>query len=537
MNAKTEMSGMNPIMFEQDMRLRTVPNLLSFAADAYGGRPFLRETGSSEWLTFAGALHSAKALARGLAALGIEPGELIPVMLPNGIDYALTWFALNLRAAAYLSVNTSLMGELLAKQFSLARARVWIVGAAYLPVLALLPAALRASVEVLVVVGDGEPEGWNRVVKFQTLFDEHGPDPVEPVGFLDVCAVGFTSGTTGPSKGVMVPHGQAVSTGLSFASVVGLTDTDVLYSPLPMFHGMATRMGLLPTLSRGSRMVLGHRFSGTRFWDEVIEADATVAQIIFSLPAVLLGQPPSTRDRAHRVTRMFNAHHNPAFRERFGVEFLESFAMSEIGLVTASPLAEQRPGSAGRARPDWEVAIVDADGFPVPDGTAGEIVCRPKLPGLMMRGYLHQPDQTVETTRDLWFHTGDIAQRDTDGYIWFLDRARERIRRRGENISSLEIEDAVRLHPDIADAAAVAHPASAGEDDIRLLVVPRGGCAVAPTALHGWMLDRMPRFMVARYIEVVAALPYTATNKVEKSRLIAAGLGPDCWDSEQDGTR
>ena len=544
MNARTEMPGqmempgMNPVMFEQDMRLRTVPNLLGFAADAYGERPLLRETGSSEWLTFAGALRSAQALARGLAGLGIGPGDLVPVMLPNGIDYALTWFALNLRAAAYLSVNTSLMGDLLANQFALAGARVWIVGSAYLPMLASLPAELRASAEVLVVVGDAERDaergGWNRVVRLQTLFDEHGPDPAEPVGFLDVCSVGFTSGTTGPSKGVMVPHCHAVSSGLSFARVVGLTEVDVLYSPLPMFHGMSTRMGLLPTLLRGGRMVLGQRFSGTRFWDDVIEADATVAQIIFSVPAVLLGQPPSSRDRAHRVTRMFNAHYNPAFRERFGVEFLESFAMSEIGLVTASPLAEQRPGSAGRAHPDWEVAVVDADGFSVPDGTPGEIVCRPKQPGLMMRGYLHQPDRTVDTTRDLWFHTGDIGRRDADGYIWFLDRVRERIRRRGENISSFEIEQAVRCHPDISDVAAVAHPASAGEDDIRLLVVPRAGGDVTPSALHGWMLDQMPRFMVARYIEVVTALPYTATNKVEKARLIAAGLGTDCWDSEKD---
>ena len=521
-------------MFEQDLRLRTVPNLLSFAADAYGERPFLRESGSPTWLTFTGALRSAQALARGLAGLGIGRGDLVPVMLPNGLNYALTWFALNLRAAAYLSVNTSLMGDLLANQFALARARVWIVGAAYLPMLASLPAELRASVEVLVVVGDAEPEGWNRVVRFQTLFEEHGPDPAELVGFLDVCSVGFTSGTTGPSKGVMVPHCHAVSSGLSFAWVVGLTKVDVLYSPLPMFHGMSTRMGLLPTLLQGSRMVLGQRFSGTHFWDDVIEADATVAQIIFSVPAVLLAQSPSPRDRAHRVTRMFNAHYNPAFRERFGVEFLEAFAMSEIGLVTASPLAEQRSGSAGRAHPDWDVAIVDEDGFAAPDGTAGEIVCRPKRPGLMMRGYLHQPDRTVEATRDLWFHTGDIARRDADGYVWFLDRTKERIRRRGENISSFEIEAAVRRHPDIADAAAVAHPASAGEDDIRLLVVPRSGGEVTPAALFRWMSHQMPRFMVARYIEVVTALPYTATNKIEKTRLIAAGLGTDCWDSEKD---
>ncbi len=264
----------------------------------------------------------------------------------------------------------------------------------------------------------------------------------------------------------------------------------------------------------------------------MIEADATVAQIIFSIPSVLLAQPSGPQDRAHRVTRMFNAHHSEAFERRFGVKLVEAFAMSEIGIVTASPPGEQRPGSAGRAHPDWDMAIVDEDGLPVPDGSAGEIVCRPRLPGLMMRGYLHQPERMAEATRDLWFHTGDIARRDADGYYWFLDRAKERIRRRGENISSAEIEAAVRRHPDIADAAALAHPAREGEDDIRLLVVPRDGCTLAAPALHAWLLAELPRFMVARYVEIVPDLPYTATNKVEKARLIAAGLGADAWDAE-----
>ncbi len=522
--------------FEWDYRLRTIPNVLAFAADTYGDRPFLREAGSPEWLSFAGVHRRAGDLAAGLAQVGIGPGDNVPLMLPNGIDFALTWFALNLRGAAYLGINTSLVGELLARQFALARARVWLVHADYLPALDALPDELRATVEILVVAGlpvDGEPAGWTRIVRLEALMDRSAPpcDPV-PVHFLDVCTVGFTSGTTGPSKGVMVPHAQAFASALSFARALELTPEDVLYSPLPMFHGMSTRMGLLPVLLVGGRMVVGKRFGGSRFWAEVIEADATVAQILFSIPGVLLAQPPGPQDRAHRVTRMFNAHTNDAFRQRFGVEFVEAFAMSEIGLVATSTVAEQRPGSAGRVLPDWELAIVDADGLPMPEGEAGEIACRPRKPGLMMRGYLHQPDRVLDAVRDLWFRSGDIARLDADGYLWFLDRAKERIRRRGENISSLEIEEAVRRHPQVSDAAALAYPAREGEDDIRLLVVPREDCTVAASALHGWMCGTMPRFMVARFIEIVPALPYTATNKVEKARLIAAGLGPGAWDAE-----
>jgi crotonobetaine/carnitine-CoA ligase len=522
-------------VFQQDVRARTVPNLLEFAARTHGDRPFLRETGSSVWLSFADALRSSRALARGLARLGVKRGDNIPFMLPNCLEFVTAWFAVNLRAASYVSVNTSLIGDLLANQFAIGRARLWVVHADYLPTLETLPEALRAAVEALVVVGlaaEHRPQGWARIVPFEALSDESGTEPAEASHFLDIGAVTFTSGTTGPSKGVTVTQAQAVSSALTFSSLVDLKADDVIYTPLPLFHGMATRMGMLPALLTGCSIVLGKRFSGSRFWGEAIEADATVAQIIFSIPNVLLAQPPDPRDRAHRVTRMFNAHHTEAFQQRFGVRLVEAFGISEVGLFIASPFAEQRAGSAGRAHPDWEVAIMDEDGLPVPADGAGEIVCRPRLPGLMMRGYLHQPERTVEATRDLWYHTGDIARRDADGYYWFLDRAKERIRRRGENISSMEIEDCVRGHEDVADVAALAHPAREGEDDIRLLVVPRAGCAISEPALHVWLRGRLPRFMVPRYIEVVPALPYTATNKIEKSRLMAAGLAPGAWDAD-----
>ena len=519
--------------FQQDLRARTVPNVLDFAARTNGERRFLRESGASDWLSFADAHRRSHALARGLARLGVQHGDFVPLMLSNCPDFVLAWFAINLRGAAYIGVNTSLIGDLLASQFAMGRARVWVVGSEHLPAVERLSSELRATVETLVVVGEpaSAPQGWRNVVAFGDLAEE-GPDASVPVGFLDIAAVGFTSGTTGPSKGVASTQCQSVSSALSFMRVVDLQADDVIYTPLPLFHGMSSRMGMLPAMLLGCPIVLGRRFSGSRFWADAIEAEATVAQIIFSIPNVLLAQPSGPQDRAHRVRRMFNAHHTDAFFQRFGVQLAECFGISEVGLFIASPLAEQRAGSAGRVHPDWEVQIQDAQGFALPDGEAGEIVCRPKLPGLMMRGYLNQPDRTVEATRDLWYHTGDIARRDGDGYYWFLDRAKERIRRRGENISSMEVEDAVRAHADVADVAALAHPARAGEDDIRMLIVPQPERTIDPQALHAWMAGRLPRYMVPRYIEVVPSLPYTATNKVEKSKLMAAGLAPHAWDAE-----
>lgn len=522
-------------VFTRDIRTRTVLNLLESAVARHGAKPFLRESGSSDWITCEAALQRARAIGGGLQSCGVKRGDLVPFMLPNGVDYVLGWFGVNCAAAAYISINTSLIGPLLAAQFALGRSKVWVVHADYLPVVDALPDSLRDAVETLIVAGPmpaGTADRWKHVVAFADLPAQGMWLPPEPVTFTDLAAVTFTSGTTGPSKGVMITHAQAITSALTFSHVVGLGPADTIYTPLPMFHGMSTRMGMLPALLTGCRIVAGKRFSGTRFWSEAIEAEATVAQIIFSIPAVLMAQPPGPQDRAHRVTRMFNAHHTDGFQERFGAELVEAFGISEVGLFIASAPGEQRPGSAGRALPDWDVDLVDADGVSVPDGQAGEIVCRPRLPGVMMRGYLNQPERTVEATRDLWYHTGDIGRRDKDGYYWFLDRAKERIRRRGENISSLEIETCVRGNPAVGDVAALAHPAREGEDDIRLLVVPQPGCTVSAPDLHGWLQARLPRYMVPRYIEVVAGLPYTATNKIEKSRLMAAGLGPDAWDGE-----
>ncbi len=522
-------------VFKRDVRARTVLNLLDAAAASHGSKPFLRESGSPEWISFDGALHRARAIGGGFQACGVRRDDLVPFMLANGSDYILAWFGVNCAAAAYISVNTSLVGPLLAAQFALGRSKVWVVQADYLPAVEALPQALRDTVETLVVAGpipEGTASRWKHVVAFADLPGQGAWTPPEPIGFTELTAITFTSGTTGPSKGVMITHGQAISSALTFSEITGLGPADTIYTPLPMFHGMSTRMGMLPALLTGCRIVSGKRFSGTRFWSEAIEAEATVAQIIFSIPAVLMAQPPGPQDRGHRVTRMFNAHYTEGFQERFGAELVEAFGISEVGLFIASPPGQQRAGSAGRALPDWDVDLVDADGVSVPEGQAGEIVCRPRLPGVIMRGYLNQPDRTVEATRDLWYHTGDIGRRDDDGYYWFLDRAKERIRRRGENISSLEIENCVRGNPTIADVAALAHPAREGEDDIRLLVVPQPGGAVSAPDLHGWLQSRLPRFMLPRYIEVVPSLPYTATNKIEKSRLMSAGLGPDAWDVE-----
>jgi crotonobetaine/carnitine-CoA ligase len=257
-----------------------------------------------------------------------------------------------------------------------------------------------------------------------------------------------------------------------------------------------------------------------------------VAQTLPPMTAMLKALPPSDQDRQHGVTRMYNSRADEEFEARFGVRLIEAYGMTEIGLPIYSAFPDRRQGAAGKIHPDWEMAIVDEWDEPVPMGTPGELVFRPKVPWLMMQGYVGRPDATLEALRNLWFHSGDIGRQDEDGYVFFIDRRKERIRRLGENISSFDIESLVCAHPDVRECAALAHPAALGEDDVRIVVV-KAPCAVLTAAtLYEWMTGVMPRYMLPRYIEFTLALPRTATNKIEKLKLTTAGLAPDVWDRE-----
>jgi carnitine-CoA ligase len=207
--------------------------------------------------------------------------------------------------------------------------------------------------------------------------------------------------------------------------------------------------------------------------------------------------------------------------------------MTETGLIVFTDYPDRREGAAGRLHEDWEAIIVDENDVPVPAGSVGEIAVRPRRPFIMMQGYLEKPDATIQACRNLWFHTGDMARVDEDGYFYFVDRKKDRIRRRGENISSWDVENFVGAHPDVAECVALPYPADAGEDEVRVVVVFKDGALVTPVDLAAWLEDRMPAFMLPRYIEEMSELPRNPTSKVEKYKLVERGLGPDTHDRER----
>jgi crotonobetaine/carnitine-CoA ligase len=355
----------------------------------------------------------------------------------------------------------------------------------------------------------------------------------------DTTAILYTSGTTGPSKGVCCPQAQFYWWARSTAAMLGgLREDDVLYTCLPLFHTNALN-ACMQALTHGCRIVVGPRFSASRFWSRIVEADATVTYLLGAMISILAKTPPSELDRGHRV-RVALAPATPAelhalFHERFGVVLRDGFGMTETNAVIGARDGSSRPGTMGVVMPGYEAKVVDADDNEVPDGTAGELVLRADEPFAFATGYWRMPEETVESWRNLWFHSGDRVVRNPDGSFRFLDRMKDAIRRRGENISAWEVEQVLQSHPDVASAAVVPVPSELGEDDVLACVVPREGASLDPVELIRHCEPRLSYFAIPRYVEVLDALPLTENGKVRKVVLRERGVTESTWDREAAG--
>jgi crotonobetaine/carnitine-CoA ligase len=306
---------------------------------------------------------------------------------------------------------------------------------------------------------------------------------------------------------------------------------------------LARTLGVVPTLLHGAHMVVEERFSASSFWSRAREVDATIVHGIFGMVPILLGQPESADDRRHRIRTFYigPSKLTVPFRKRFGIHLVEVFGATETGIVTCTPYGEFREGSCGRVnQASWELRLVDDRDEPVPPGEIGEITVRPRAPWAIMPGYWGKPDATVEAFRNLWFHTGDFGRQDEDGYVFFVDRKKDAIRRRGENISSFEVEASVNAHPAVLESAAIAVPSAVTEDDVKVCVVLRAEAELDPAELIRFLDQRLPYFAVPRYVEVVPALPKTPNEKVRKVELRRAGrngITETTWDRELHGVR
>ena len=485
-------------------------------------------------------MHDAVArLAGALTAAGIGPGDRVAVMAENRLEVLDAWLACGWLGAVLVPVNTATRGPQLEHCITNSAPRAIALEPGFIDHLEVL-GELPASVEHVWALDATER---TTCLGLQVTPFPHGGEPITPheVGPGDTVAILYTSGTTGPAKGVMCPHAQFYWWAHSTAALLdGIGEDDVLYTCLPLFHTNALN-ACMQALVHGAEFVVGPRFSASRFWDRIVAADATVTYLLGAMVSILAKTPASTSERGHRVRVALApatpAHLHDLFRDRFGVALRDGFGMTETNAVIGARHGEQRPGTMGYVMPGYDARIVDANDEAVPDGTPGELVMRADEAFAFATGYWRMPEATIEAWRNLWFHSGDRAVRDPDGSFRFLDRMKDTIRRRGENISAWDVEQVLESHPDVSASAAIPVPSELGEDEVMAVIVLRPGAELDYTELIRFCEPRLAYFAVPRFLELVDELPLTPNGKVQKYLLRERGITDQTWDRESAGVR
>jgi crotonobetaine/carnitine-CoA ligase len=518
-----------------DPAQRTLPGLLELQAEALGDRPFL--TVGDVTRSFTEMRDAVAGLAGSFAAAGVGPGDRVAIMAENRLEVLDAWFACAWLGASLVPVNTATRGPQLQHVLSNSEPRALSLEPEFLGHLDVLE-EVPVGLERIWSVEPVERADW-RGVPIEPFPAAGAPIPAQPVAPGDTVAILYTSGTTGPSKGVMCPQAQFYWWALSTAALLdGMSGDDVLYTCLPLFHTNALN-ACMQALVHGARFVVGPRFSASRFWDRIVEADATVTYLLGAMVSILAKTPESAAEQQHRL-RVALAPATPAdlhelFRTRFRLTLRDGFGMTETNAVIGALDGRQPPGSMGYVMPGYQAKIVDENDEEVPDGTPGELVMRADEPFAFATGYWRMPDKTVESWRNLWFHSGDRAVREADGSFRFLDRMKDAIRRRGENISAWEVEQVLQSHPDVAAAAAIPVPSELAEDEVMAVIVPRPGATIDYEGLIRHCEPRLAYFAVPRYLEAMDELPQTPNGKVRKFVLRERGVTATTWDREAAG--
>jgi carnitine-CoA ligase len=526
----------------------TISSVLSRQAAERPNAPALQWQ-TEEPFSYKGLCEHCLRLAGGLRGLGVQPSNRVLIMLPNSMEIVLAWLSTNLLGAVEVPINIHYKESWLVHEVNDCEAHLAIVHEQYLERFIQVVDQLEHLTDFVVVGGDEGTahqemdKNWS-MHAWGELENAGAIDKPVEIHYYDTAAIMYTSGTTGPSKGVVVPYGVGGVFAQGVVDTAELTSDDVNYVVHPLFHANAQFMQILPALLVGARISLWPGFSASRWLDQVRATGATITNTLGVMCNFIHSQPvrEDDADNPLRAIMTLPAPSDIAedFERRFGVKCLEGYGMTEIGVVTYRRLEEPlRLGSAGRALEWFDVRVVDPEtDEPLPPGEVGEIVVRPKATGIMMKEYNNVPAKTVEAWRNLWFHTGDAGEMDEEGYLYFRDRVKDVIRRRGENISSFSIESVANTHPAVDESAAIAVPAEHGvgaEDEVKLCVVLKHGEDLDPAELHAYCAQRMPYFAVPRYIEYVAEIPKTANEKVRKNVLREQGITANTWDREAAG--
>ncbi|NKQ55785.1 ATP-dependent acyl-CoA ligase [Amycolatopsis sp. K13G38] len=499
-----------------------------------------------EW-TYAEILGSAERIAGALTKSGAEYGDRLIIMAANSSRLVRSWFAAGVGGLVEVPINTNYEGEFLRHQVATVQARWAVIDDAFAQRFVAIAEHARGIEQFWVIDTGGGAEavdllrrnGWAAA-----LWDELEDGPVLELPSpkpQDLGAIFFTSGTTGPSKGVAMPHSQLYFFAQIVVCLTRLTPADRYLTTTPLFHGNAQFMAVYPALVAGASAVVRPKFSASRWIDHVRDSGVTVTNFVGVMMDFAWKQPPRPDDLDNKLRAVYAAPTASSivedFKKRYGIEaFVDAFGLTETCAPIMSPYGMPRPdGAAGLQNADWfDIRLVDPEtDREVPVGEIGELVVRPKFPGTCSNGYYGMPEKTVEAWRNLWFHTGDALRMDSDGWFYFVDRYKDALRRRGENISSYEVEQAVLGHPAVTECAVIGVPADveAGEDEVLAAIVASE--PVEPAEILDWCKGRIPEFAIPRFVRFVDALPKTPSEKVRKAALREDGITSDTFDRQE----
>jgi crotonobetaine/carnitine-CoA ligase len=534
-------------MITSDRRHWTLERVLQRRAEEHPDRPYIEVI--DEGAETFGQVHAAALkVAAGLQTLGVRKGSALVIMTPNCLNAVHTWLAASFIGGIEVTINTAYRAQLLEHALNTVAAEVMVIEDRFLTVLkeseGKLP-HLKKAVHFR-LFGSPAPNDLPSFERIELVdFDSMLADAAElrpaAVDYYDIASVIYTSGTTGPAKGVMMPQAQVYHLAEQTIRGLRLTSDDIYYCFHPLFHMAGKFMALYAMLMVGGRIVLDRSFHPELWVDRIRHHRATVGLAHGPMVEMIYAQPERAEDADNVMERILSAPFPrriaQAFERRFGIRGIEVWGMTEINVPCWRPYDEPlRPGSCGKIDPDaveFRIADPETD-EELPAGQVGEFLLRPKSPWTIMQGYAGMAEKTVQAWRNLWFHTGDSGYVDAEGYVYFVDRLGDRIRRRAENISSYDIESAAATHSDVAECAAVGVPSEfESDDDIKLCVVLRPGRCVAPMDLIRYLAGRLPHYMVPRYLEFMDQLPRTPTNKVKRAELRLGGT--NTWDRKSTG--
>jgi crotonobetaine/carnitine-CoA ligase len=517
---------------------RVMPQLLRDQARHIPDATFVKF--EDELFSFAQTDRLVDQYARGLVQLGVERGITVAVMMDNGPEFVWLTFAISRVGGILVPINTAYRGTYLSHVVSHSQAKVLVIEAQWLDrVLAIEDKV--PELQTVVVLGGPEVQlKQTRMVPLEDLVVRGSDDPSVELQAPDPFMIMYTSGTTGRSKGAIQSYANWYDATISSLDRRDIREDDVFFVTSPMFHSAAWVTHVFCALCLGLPVALDRRFSVSEFWNRVKHYKATQLFTMSAQHMWLYNAPPRDDD-ADNTIRVWSPvplapELHETFKERFGIERLWfTYGQTEALMITVTdPLKPLKPGSAGFERKEVEIAILDDFDRPLPANEIGEICVRTRSPHTIFSGYWRNPEATVNAWGNLWYHTGDLGKKDDDGEIFFLDRKADYLRVRGERISSFEVEDTIGTHPAVAEVAAFAvrppDKDATWEDEIKICIVPSEGATLDNMEFTHWLAERLPYFAVPRYIQVVASLPRTPTNRVQKFMLRQDGINDETWD-------